>query len=61
MPDVLTVAGVAASAIGVEGVLVRISYQLGTLVNEFRSYVKNNDMLVSKIDTRVTTLEARRR
>jgi hypothetical protein len=51
-----TVGGVAA-ALGVLGVLARISYQLGALVSQFREYVKINDRVVDKLDARVERLE----
>jgi hypothetical protein len=55
--------GAIVGVLGILGVLARISYQLGALVNEFRAYVKLNDLLVGKLDTRVERLElsARRR
>jgi hypothetical protein len=43
------------------GVGLRISYQLGKLVTEFRAYVKLNDIIVGKLDRRVETLEQFRR
>jgi hypothetical protein len=54
-------AGGLAGILGIIGVLARISYQLGSLVTEFRAYVKLNDLVVSKIDDRVKALEHRRR
>jgi hypothetical protein len=53
--------GGTAAALGIIGTLGRISYQLGSLVTEFRAYVKLNDILVAKIDARVHTLEQRKR
>lgn len=48
-------------ALGIIGVLIRISYQMGAFVAEFRAYVKLNDLVVGKLDTRVGKLEQRRR
>lgn len=53
--------GGGASALGIMAVLVKISFQLGSLVTEFRSYVKLNDIIVHKLDGRVERLEHRRR
>jgi hypothetical protein len=61
MANVWAAIGATAAALGIIGVLARISYQLGSLVTEFRAYVKLNDIVVSKIDTRVAALERRRR
>lgn len=47
--------------LGVIAVLARISYQLGSLVTEFRAYVKLNDLVVGKIDDRLKAVEQRRR
>lgn len=47
--------------LGIIAVLARISYQLGSLVQEFRAYVKLNDMVVSEVKTRLDRLESRRR
>jgi hypothetical protein len=55
-----TVGGVIG-ILGVIGVLARISYQLGSLVTEFRAYVRLNDIIVGEIKERVRLLEARRR
>ncbi len=41
--------------------LLRISYQVGGFVVEFRAYVKLNDLVVGKIDDRLTKVEQRRR
>jgi hypothetical protein len=46
--------------LGIIGVLARISFQLGSLVTEFRAYVKLNDLVVSKIEDRVGLIEQRR-
>ena len=56
-------AGVAAvvGVLGIIGVLTRISFQLGRLVQEFRAYVKLNDLIVSKIEDRLKEIEQRRR
>ena len=43
--------------LGVISVLARISYQLGSLVQEFRAYVKLNDRIVSDLAKRVERLE----
>jgi hypothetical protein len=55
-----TVGGVVG-ILGVIGVLARISYQLGSLVTEFRAYVRLNDIIVGEIKERVRLLEVRRR
>lgn len=55
-----TVGGIIG-ILGVIGVLARISYQLGSLVQEFRAYVKLNDLVVSEVKTRLDRLEAARR
>lgn len=47
--------------LGIIAVLARISYQLGSLVQEFRAYVKLNDLVVSEVKTRLDRLESRRR
>ena len=47
--------------LGVIIALLRISYQVGSFVTELRAYVKLNDLVVGKLDTRVTKLESRRR
>jgi hypothetical protein len=47
--------------LGVIGVLARISYQLGSLVTEFRGYVKLNDLVVGKLDSRVQEIEHKQR
>jgi hypothetical protein len=54
-------AGGILGVLGIIGVLARISYQLGSLVTEFRAYVKLNDLVVSEVKERVSRLEARRR
>lgn len=51
-----TVGGVIG-ILGVIAVLARISYQLGSLVQEFRAYVKLNDRIVSDLAKRVERLE----
>ena len=56
----VTVVG-AGGAAGIIGVLLRISYQVGSFVTEFRAYVKLNDLVVGKIDDRLTKVEQRRR
>jgi hypothetical protein len=55
-----TIGGITG-ILGVIGVLARISYQLGSLVTEFRAYVKLNDLVVGKIDDRLKAIEQRRR
>lgn len=51
-----TIGGIVG-VLGVIAVLARISYQLGSLVTEFRSYVKLNDLIVSEVKERVRALE----
>jgi hypothetical protein len=46
--------------IGMLGILARISYQLGALVTQFREYVRLNDKVVDKLDSRVARLETLR-
>ncbi|HWM96705.1 MAG TPA: hypothetical protein VNO54_06575 [Streptosporangiaceae bacterium] len=46
---------------GIGGVLLRISYQMGAFVTEFRAYVRLNDLVVDKIDKRLSAVERRRR
>jgi hypothetical protein len=48
-------------ALGIIGVLLRISYHMGVFVAEFRSYVNANDAVVDRLDKRVVSLETRRR
>jgi hypothetical protein len=56
-----TAVGAIAGVLGIIGVLARISYQLGSLVTEFRAYVKLNDLVVGKIDDRLKAIEQHRR
>ena len=48
-------------ALGIIGVLIRISYQMGGFVTEFRTYVRVTDALIDKHDQRIIALERRRR
>lgn len=52
-----TIGGIVG-ILGILAVLARISYQLGALVSQFREYVKVNDKIVDKLDSRVTRLES---
>jgi hypothetical protein len=61
MGDVWAAIGASVAALSVIGVLVRISYQLGGLVTEFRQYRMSNDLVVSKLDERLAFQERRRR
>jgi len=61
MSSVWAGVGATCAAVGIIGVLARISFQLGSLVTEFRLYVKVNDKVVSDIARKVELLERRRR
>jgi hypothetical protein len=58
--DWAAIAG-GGGALGVIGVLLRISYHMGVFVAEFRSYVRSNDELVDRLEKRVGALETKRR
>jgi hypothetical protein len=52
---------IAVGVAGMLGVLLRMTFQLGALVAEFRAYVKSNDAVVVSLGQRMSQVESRRR
>jgi hypothetical protein len=61
MTNAAALTAIAVGVAGMLGILLRMTFQLGALVAEFRAYVKSNDADIVSLGQRVTRVESRRR